>query len=68
MRSPGRIFLKSVAFCGATVMTRISFFLERANFTIVENPITTRWVLFVVIVGLLVIWRSRWASSVPSNE
>jgi hypothetical protein len=50
---------------GATVMTRISLFLERANFTIVENPAPTG-ILFVVVVFVLVMWRLRWAPS--SNE
>jgi hypothetical protein len=51
---------------GATVMTRISLFLERANFTIVENPRPTV-VLFFVVVALLAAWRLRWAPP-PSSE
>jgi hypothetical protein len=47
---------------GATVMTRISLFIERANFTIVENP-TPTGVLFVIVVFVLVVWRLRWAPS-----
>jgi len=51
---------------GATVMTRISLFLERANFTIIENPRPTG-LLFLVVVALLVIWRLRWAPSSSSE-
>ena len=51
---------------GATVMTRISLFLERANFTIVENP-TPTVVLFLVVVVLLAFWRLRFAPSSSSE-
>jgi len=51
---------------GATVMTRISLFLERANYTIVENP-TPTIVLFLVVVLLLVFWRLRFAPRTPSE-
>jgi hypothetical protein len=52
---------------GATVMTRISLFLERANFTIVEHP-TPTWVMLLLVVVLLAIWRMRWVPRSSSSE
>ncbi len=52
---------------GATVMTRISLFLERANFTIIENPAPTG-VMLAAVIGFLVIWRLRWVPRSPSSE
>jgi hypothetical protein len=51
---------------GATVMTRISLFLERANFTIVENP-TPTIVLFFAVIVVLAIWRLRFVPRTPSE-